>query len=77
MEVQALRFLTYNVWFEPHNFALRTVELLKIIQEQNADFVCLQEVTGNFLASLLTDPFIRSTYYVSGNYIASYGVIML
>ncbi|CAD8140525.1 unnamed protein product [Paramecium octaurelia] len=72
-----ISFLTYNVWFEKHNFNERVIEILKIIQQSNCDFVCLQEVTRNFQIMMSNDKFIQSTYFITGNVITDYGILIL
>ncbi|CAD8046685.1 unnamed protein product [Paramecium sonneborni] len=72
-----ISFLTYNVWFDKHNFNERVIEILKIIQQSNCDFVCLQEVTRNFQIMMSNDKFIQQTYYITGNVIRDYGILIL
>ncbi|CAK92582.1 unnamed protein product (macronuclear) [Paramecium tetraurelia] len=72
-----ISFLTYNVWFEKHNFNERVIEILKIIQQNNCDFVCLQEVTRDFQIMMSNDKFIQSTYFITGNVIKGYGILIL
>ncbi|CDW71412.1 UNKNOWN [Stylonychia lemnae] len=75
--VQELKFLTYNVWFDDHFRDQRYQVIHQMIEETDADFVCLQEVTQNFLFNLLQQKFLRQNYYVSGNFISGYGVMIL
>jgi len=44
--------LTYNIWFEQHNIQNRIKALIKIIKEADADIICLQEVTNDFIQAL-------------------------
>ena len=48
-----------------------------MIEESNADFVCLQEVTYDFYKDIIANKTIRDRYYFSGNQIHSYGVLIL
>ena len=73
----SLSVLTYNVWFGEHNFDDRVRAIIQIILDSDADIVCLQEVTGNFLKMFLRNDTILSRYYLSGNGIRGYGVCML
>ena len=50
---------------------------MKMIEESDAEFVCLQEVTSEFLMVLLEYPAVRDRYFLSGNLILNYGVIIL
>jgi len=72
-----LTFVSYNVWFEPHNFEERGVELRKIMQESNADFICLQEVTEPFFIKLLSSDWVREKYYVSKVKVSRYFTVIL
>ncbi|CAD8145815.1 unnamed protein product [Paramecium pentaurelia] len=72
-----ISILTYNVWFEKHNFNERVIEILKIIQQNNCDLVCLQEVTRNFQIMMSNDKFIQQNYYITGNVIKDYGILIL
>lgn len=69
--------LTWNVWFEAHLFDERTAEIRKIIQNLKADVICLQEVTQPFWVRLLNEKWVREGYYVSGNSMRGYGVMVL
>jgi len=75
--VKSLTFCTYNVWFEPHNFEIRGIELRKIMQETNADFICLQEVTFPFFKELLLTKWVQDSYFISGIQITSYHTVIL
>jgi hypothetical protein len=57
--------VTFNVWFSTHRLASRAEELIRIIVREDADFVCLQEVTVRFLAVFLADSSIQARYCVS------------
>ena len=49
-----------------------------MIEDSDAEFVCLQEVTHAFMHRyLLPSEFIRKTYFVSGNTLPNYGVLIL
>jgi endonuclease/exonuclease/phosphatase family metal-dependent hydrolase len=41
----SFRVLTYNIWFDRQHMAERMQSVLAILEESNADFLCLQEVT--------------------------------
>ena len=62
--IDAFSFLTYNIWHDQSNFEERSTELLKIIQESSADFVCLQEVTEPFLEKLKESKWVQDEYYI-------------
>src|SRR5688572_22557754 len=62
--VETLSLLTYNVWHEKSTLEERTTELLKILQQSSADFICLQEVTKPFLSALLDSDWVREEYYI-------------
>ena len=73
----SLSVLTYNVWFGEHNFDDRVRAIIQIVLDSDADVVCLQEVTGNFLKMFLRNDTILQRYYLSGNGIRGYGVCVL
>lgn len=72
-----LKVLTYNVWFEDHEFAERTVALLNLIDSSDADFVCLQEVTSPFASALANDPRLTAKYFFPSKQVSSYTVLIL
>jgi len=62
--LENITFLTYNVWHDKESFEERSKELLKIIEETSADFICLQEVTKPFYTKLLACKWVRDEYYI-------------
>ncbi len=72
-----LSFITYNVWFEPHNFKNRINSLFMIFEKYSPDFICLQEVTQEFINGIIAQNFIRENYYISGNFKGGYDVLIL
>ena len=51
---------------------------MAMIEQSNADFVCLQEVTHPFMHQhLLTNNHVREKYFISGNTLPNYGVLIL
>ena len=48
-----------------------------MIVESNADFVCLQEVIGPLFKAVTNDATIRNRYYISGNKMKGYGILLL
>jgi tyrosyl-DNA phosphodiesterase 2 len=75
--INTLSFITYNIWFDRHNWQNRIKALLDTFKHYSPDIICLQEVTINFYQLLLNDPFIQSTYIISGNLEHSYDVLIL
>mmetsp|Transcript_19538 Transcript_19538/g.22735 ORF Transcript_19538/g.22735 Transcript_19538/m.22735 type:complete len:85 (-) Transcript_19538:497-751(-) len=51
--------------------------LVQMINESCADFICLQEVIGPFFKALTENSEIKKKYYISGNPIRGYGVLIL
>eukprot|EP00913_Durusdinium_trenchii_P014618 g13717.t1 len=49
---QTLRVVSYNVWFSEFRQEIRAKALFAILDDEDADVVCLQEVTPTFLAWL-------------------------
>lgn len=73
-----IRCLTYNVWFADNNKEERYPAIIQMIADSDAEFVCLQEVTHTFMHQyLLTSETIRRKYFVSGNTLPNYGVLIL
>jgi tyrosyl-DNA phosphodiesterase 2 len=72
-----LSFITYNVWFEQHNWNNRLIELGWIFETYLPDFICLQEITGGFLKYIMSLGFIQDNYYMSNNFKGGYDVLIL
>jgi tyrosyl-DNA phosphodiesterase 2 len=72
-----ISFISYNVWFESHNWNNRINELLNLFKKYSPDFICFQEMTYEFLKFLCEQNFIQENYFLSGNYKGSYDVFML
>jgi endonuclease/exonuclease/phosphatase family metal-dependent hydrolase len=79
-ELGELSVVTWNVWFEDFKFETRTREIIRILKELDADFVCLQEVTPRFVQMICDDLWVQKSYCVSdcdGSTVRPYGVMML
>jgi len=74
--ITQLKFVTYNVWFDKHNFNERGAEIRKLLEESDADFICLQEIINPFYFQLFECHWLRK-YYVSGNPIHGYTNLIL
>jgi tyrosyl-DNA phosphodiesterase 2 len=72
-----ISFLSYNIWFEEHNWKNRTTAILELLQQNNSDVICLQEVISEFIVLLCESTFIQNNYYISGNFDSGYDVLML
>ena len=66
-----------NVWFEELWLPQRYEEQLKCFQSLNADVICLQEVTANYLALLLRDKHFQKRYWISTLAMSNYGCLIL
>lgn len=55
-----LRLATYNVWFGEWGFVERARALLKLLEDENADVIALQEVTPEFLEILDEFEWVRA-----------------
>ncbi|EAR93583.1 endonuclease/exonuclease/phosphatase family protein (macronuclear) [Tetrahymena thermophila SB210] len=75
--IQKLKFISYNVWFDQHNFVERSIELKKIFLNYDPDFICMQEVTQPFLIQLAQDKEICQKYYFSSPFVNQYDVFIL
>ena len=78
-EFANLRIMTYNIWFDQHNNRSRYAHIIKIILESNANVVCLQECTNQFLSLLTENKSITDKYKHFGvqDFKTFYGVIIL
>ena len=56
--------MTYNVWYEEHQQALRHPALLRVLEACDADVLGLQEVSPDFLAKLEACAWVRGRYRV-------------
>src|SRR5689334_9633947 len=52
VQKKEISFITYNVWFSPHNFDNRIRAIGKIFEKYSPDFICIQEATQKFLMYL-------------------------
>ena len=57
--IEHLSFYTQNIWFEKFNIDERFENLVQMIDESNADFVWLQEVTYDFHKAIVGSKTIR------------------
>ncbi|KAG2387435.1 hypothetical protein C9374_001767 [Naegleria lovaniensis] len=80
--VQELKIVTYNVWFDLLEREARMLEIVQICQNANADIICLQEVTRGSLEILTKQSWIRNNFYISdslengGTTVSPYGVMI-
>lgn len=61
------KLISFNVWFSQHRQLSRTQALVRIIEEEDASCVCLQEATARLLRILLESEYIQKTFWVSSN----------
>jgi hypothetical protein len=54
LSTKSLTLYTHNIWFENFNFSERNENLIKLIEDSDADFICLQEVTSSVQKDLLS-----------------------
>lgn len=73
-----LTILTYNVWFDNFYKHERYLVIMRILQQSDADFICLQEVTEDFKALLMAEDWAKKKYFVSGSSMFTfYGVLIM
>jgi endonuclease/exonuclease/phosphatase family metal-dependent hydrolase len=80
LAIQRLRVATYNVWFDAFEFSRRCAAVLRILEEQAADIIALEEVTQPFLDVLLRTPWVQQHYRLSRDHVdptQRYDVVML
>lgn len=80
LQLRALRVLTFNVWFDAFEHAVRRDAVLAILERESPDVIALEEVTQPFLDALLATSWIREHYAVSRIELdptARYDVVML
>jgi endonuclease/exonuclease/phosphatase family metal-dependent hydrolase len=85
VELSKIKVITWNVLFDLYQTDLlcsdeRFVECLKLLEDQKADVICLQEVTMTFLKLCLGESWIRERYVISernGSTLDPYGLIVL
>jgi len=63
--LNSLTVVTYNVCFERDFYDQRCEQIFKIIQGNNVDVICLQEVTPLFVDKLLKENWAQDCYYLS------------
>ena len=62
---KGLTVVTYNVWFSKHRQRERALSLFSILENSDADVICLQEVTPFFLQLLTEQDWMRKRYILS------------
>lgn len=79
--VGQLKVVTYNVWFAEQQKCARARALCGIVEKENADVICLQEVTSTFIEVLSSLSWVRKSYICSDmsgyRTVTPYGVIIL
>jgi endonuclease/exonuclease/phosphatase family metal-dependent hydrolase/2'-5' RNA ligase len=69
--LETLRIFSYNVLFDMHNEDLpvtseqRVPHVLRILENCDADIICLQEVRTSFLEILVQLEWVKDKYYIS------------
>lgn len=75
-----LSIFTWNVWSSSFRFKSRCDAIFSIIGQSNADVICLQEVTRQFLGLLKREEWVRNGYTLSdihGDSFNTYGLVIL
>lgn len=62
---ESLTVLSFNIWFGQHRRQSRLLALVRLLQVEVPDCVCLQEMTPPVLRELLRHEFIREHYCCS------------
>jgi len=70
-----IRVATFNLWYSTEYRHERTEATLQILHQEDAHVICLQEVTPDFLAHLLAEPWVQERYSISHKEKASLGVM--
>ena len=76
-EIPKFTLMTYNVWFDRHNYLNRKIALLEILKKKSPSVICLQEVIQPFMEFLQEDDFIKANYYISDSMLEPYNIVML
>lgn len=77
IELDNFSILTYNVWFDKHNYLNRREALLNIFKEKDASVICLQEVIMPFIEYLKEDKYIKKNYHISDSLFEPYNIVIL
>ncbi|KAG9038899.1 hypothetical protein FRB95_013577 [Tulasnella sp. JGI-2019a] len=62
----SLKILTYNIWFDVLFKAERCDAVMRIVEEEEPDILCFQEVTPGFEAKLRWNSYFRKNWYMTG-----------
>ena len=79
----SIKIVTYNIWFDPHEWKKRTGALLDlIVNVELTDVVCLQEVAPKVMGRILQHEDVRNCYRVTDTgpcykTLGSHGVVMM
>lgn len=74
---RGLRVLTFNICFDPWKRNERVESVARIVEEEDPDFACLQEVTPDAARTLLGWPALAQRYDASPPPAEGYGCLML
>ena len=78
VNVTKLKICTWNIWFANERQQIRMQNVMRIIEENDVDIFCFQEVTSSLLEHILSHSFVQK-YYLSGitqEIIGSYGNVI-
>ena len=64
-KLSSITLVTYNVWFVEKFFVERRAALCSLLEDSEADVICLQEVTERFLQFLITRKWVQEKYAIS------------
>eukprot|EP01117_Protostelium_nocturnum_P017024 TRINITY_DN6851_c0_g1_i2.p1 TRINITY_DN6851_c0_g1~~TRINITY_DN6851_c0_g1_i2.p1 ORF type:complete len:324 (+),score=95.14 TRINITY_DN6851_c0_g1_i2:58-1029(+) len=77
--VEALKVVTYNVWFGDYK-DVRIEQLLKEVKEERPDFIGFQEVTPYIVTMIRDSDWVQRDYFVTdtiGETVVPYGCLLL
>ena len=63
--VEKVSVLTQNVWFDSYRQAERYQVIMRILEQSDADFICLQEVIKDFSDLIFSQKWVQDKYFVS------------
>lgn len=65
IQIDQLKIITYNIWFDKYNWENRLINIAKICETKNPDIICFQEVTDDFINFIFSLKFIQERYYIT------------
>jgi hypothetical protein len=75
--IESCSLITYNIFFGPHFDDIRYPAILRILEDSNVDFICLQEVTALYGSFTHSSRFLRVDFSSTAKQMHSFNNITI